>query len=132
MARLTAFITLPSAAVDAADLELSSRLSQALLALGLEVQQANRMEIAALASQPPWECPLRLVISWNTRQPSTEGVTAAIELLSRESMSIGAPASRAALRRLLTGLAAQIPQLQVRSAAATDAPLAAASGPQET
>jgi hypothetical protein len=113
MARYTAAIAIPAQLEQQAAGGISGALSQALLAMGLEVEQISRLQVAATTGSAPLGVALRLVISWSQPLSPDEPVLATLELLSRETMATGAPLSRAAMEQLLQGLAERIPHQQV-------------------
>lgn len=109
MARYTAAIAIPAQLEQQAAGGISGALSLALLAMGLEVEQISRLQVAATTGTAPLGVALRLVISWSQPLRPEEPVLATLELLSRETMATGAPLSRAAMEQLLQGLAERIP-----------------------
>lgn len=113
MARYTAAIAIPAQLDVQAPGGISGALSQALLAMGLEVEQISRLQVAATTGTAPLGVAVRLVISWTQPLHPEEPVLASLELLSRETMATGAPLSRAAMELLLAGLAERIPHQQV-------------------
>lgn len=113
MARYTAAIAIPAQLAHQAPAGISGALSQALLAMGLEVEQASRLQVVATTGIAPLGVAVRLVISWSQPLQPTEPVLASLELLSRESMATGAPVSRAAMEQLLAGLTQRLPHAQV-------------------
>lgn len=113
MARYTAAIAIPTQLADEAPGGISGALSQALLAMGLEVEQAGRLEVGATNGTAQLGVNVRLVISWTQPIQPHEPVLASLELLSRESMATGAPLSRSAMERILNGVTERIPHLQV-------------------
>ena len=113
MARYTAAIAIPAQLTHQAPGGISGALSQALLAMGLEVEQASRLQVVATTGTAPLGVAVRLVISWSQPLQPTEPVLASLELLSRESMATGAPVSRAAMAQLLAGLTQRLPHAQV-------------------
>jgi len=113
MARYTAAITIPAQLAHEAPGGISGAVSQALLAMGLEVEQATRLQVAATTGAAPLGVAVRLVISWAQPLQPTEPVLASLELLSRESMACGAPLSRTAMEQLLSALTEQMSHQQV-------------------
>lgn len=113
MARTTAVLEIPAAQESVSPLAVSTALTQALLALGLEIVHSSRLELAATATAGPhWPVTLRLVISWS-EAPAGGSQQLAMELQSREPMATGAPRTQRALQLLLEGLMQQLPELQV-------------------
>ena len=122
MARYTAGIAIPAQLAQEAPGGMSGALSQALLAIGMEVEQAGRLELGATTGTAPLGVNVRLVITWNQPLNPAEPVSASLELLSREPMASGGPLSRSAMEKILSGLAERIPHLQVmRGSAITTA-----------
>lgn len=113
MARYSAAIAIPAQLTHQASGGISGALSQVLLAMGLEVEQASRLQVVATTGTAPLGVAVRLVISWSQPLQPTEPVLASLELLSRESMATGAPVSRAAMEQLLAGLTQRLPHAQV-------------------
>jgi len=113
MARYTAAMAIPAQLDAQAPGGISGALSQALLAMGLEVEQISRLQVAATTGTAPLGAAVRLVISWSQPLRADEAVLASLELLSRETMATGAPLSRAAMELLLAGLAERIPHQKV-------------------
>ena len=106
--------------------ELSAVLAQALLALDLELEHATRRQVVAAATPGGrWPASLRLLVSWRPAESDAEVVELNLELLSRESMVTGAPASRAALEQLVAGLIEQLPGLRQARQASGGAPVQA-------
>ena len=65
MARTTAVLEVSSALASASPLALRAALSQALMALGLEIEHSSRLVLAATAAAGPlWPVTLQVVISW--------------------------------------------------------------------
>ncbi len=113
MARYTAAIAIPAQLAGEAPGGISGALTQALLAMGLEVEQAGRLQVGATTGTAKLGVKVRLVISWSPPNQHGEPVLASLELLSREPMASGAPLSRSAIQLILGGLAECIPHLQV-------------------
>lgn len=119
MARYTTAVQLPWQRRSGDGALLSAMVAQALLALDLELVHTTRLEVVAAASSGGrWPGSLRLLISWRQPPAAAAAVELQLELLSRESMVTGAPASRAALQQLVAGLIEQLPGLQVVGPAA--------------
>ena len=114
MARYTANLRLPVDACHAGPHGVSAALSQALLASGLDLEQATRLQVAASASPgDPWPLSFRLVISWTAALPSAQASDLSLEVLSREPMATGGPSTRAAFEQVLAALQQHLPGLHV-------------------
>lgn len=116
MARLTAALQLPAdqgvgrIGQGHGEQGLSMAVAEALLGQGLDLVHTTRLQVVAAATAgSTWPISLRLVISWRQPQAAGQPLELAVELLSRESMVTGAPASRLALEQLLGGLERQLP-----------------------
>lgn len=123
MARYTATLRLPVDACLAGSHGVSAAVSQALMASGLDLEQATRLQLAASATAGgPWPLGFRLVISWTAAMASAQAIELGVEILSREPMATGGPSTRAALDQVLTALEQHLPGLHVlQSSTATAA-----------
>lgn len=117
MARTTAVLEISAALASASPLALSAALSQALMALGLEIEHSSRLELAATAAGGLlWPVTMQVVISWGPAPQGASRQQLALELQSREAMATGAPRTHQALQLLIEGLQQQLPQLEVAPA----------------
>jgi len=114
MARYTATLRLPVDAGQAGPHGVSAALSQALVNIGLELEQATHLQVAAAATAGyPWPLGFRLLISWMAALPSAQAIELGVEILSREPMAMGGPSTRAAFDQVLRALQQQLSGLEV-------------------
>lgn len=120
MARYIATLRLPLDACHGGAHGVSSAVSQALIASDLDLEQATRLQVAASATAgPPWPVGFRLVIRWTAALPSAQANDLSLEMLSREPMATGGPATRAAFDQVLTSLQQHLPGLRVIQSSTT-------------
>lgn len=116
MARCTAHLSLQDASAKVDPQLISETISQALTALGLELQQVTRLQVVATCIPGgAWPIAFQVLLSWCTPLPACDAVDISLELQSREPMATGAPITGSALQQLLLGLTQQLPKLEITS-----------------